>query len=531
MGMQAKPMVKTLENGAKIWSHVFENFKVKVYVPKGDDLAGIVNFGFRAPYLLIFEETEMTEMQAVSFAEEKGFAKIAAKDSGSVVFVYPASENGWADAKECLFADVIKESRISQYYEDGMVLTRDRFTKEWGDSFIRGAIFRTILFGFGASADFLAKNYMKTLQGLYLWGPGEITPLGMVLENLTVVPAPERRDMPIVSIGNSEEINAALKAGLDEVLFAGEEDTERDVAFVHRYKRWCGVLEEETDMEKAGIVEETGCIYVKTSGDNLGDDQGTQTHPIGYLAYYNKDLFEKGPAPLLLAFHGGGDSCYYITHVSGWYRVAHRNNFLLVAVENHLNSTATEMMEFIEMLKEKYLIDDKRIYATGFSMGGCKSWDLYQEYPEVFAGLAPMDATFEVGLNVYGKPAPKPINETVSVPLFYAGGEITPLPELPFQADKCWDRMRYVFKVNKLKTSYNVTYEEKENWPNKIWGIDGDETKVFHDDSRDADLTVQYFESEDGVIRTAFGSISGQGHECREHTCEQAWQFLKQFSR
>ena len=115
--------------------------------------------------------------------------------------------------------------------------------------------------------------------------------------------------------------------------------------------------------------------------------------------------------------------------------------------------------------------------------------------------------------------------------VFYAGGEVTPLPELPFQAEKCWDRIRYVFRVNQVKKPYDVTYEEKDKWPNPIWGIDGDRTEVYRDESRQANLTVQLFDSVDGVCRTALASISEQGHECREHTCEMAWQFMKQFSK
>ena len=154
-----------------------------------------------------------------------------------------------------------------------------------------------------------------------------------------------------------------------------------------------------------------------------------------------------------------------------------------------------------------------------------------QEYPEVFAALAPMDATFEVGLNVYGQPAPAAVNRTVPVPLFYAGGEITPLPELPFQAEKCWDRMRYVFEVNQIRRSYDVRFEDRERWENPIWGLDGDRTERYDDPSRGSVLTVQLFESRDGVVRTAFASVSGQGHECREHTCEHAWRFMSQFTR
>lgn len=532
MGMKTIPEVTRLPGGEACWQHAFDRFRVKVFVPQGHELSDLINFGFLAPYLLVLEENEMTMEDAVAFAKNKGFAKIAAEYSTSVVFVYPTAPGGWAEADENLFIDLIAESRIQQYYQDGMILSRDRFTKEWGDRFIRGAIFRTFLYGYGASADYIANHLLKTINGLYLWGPGEITPTAAILEGLSVVPQPERRDIPVVSVGNSDAVNAALETSCDHLLVKEAADVYADfIAFVYRFKRWCGALEREDVMEEIGMVQEYGCATVKTSPDNLGDDTGTAEHRIGYVAHYNKGLLDNGPVPLLLAFHGGGDSTFYLSHVSGWYRVANRHNFLMVAIENHLNSTATEMMELLEILKQRYPIDEHRIYASGFSMGGCKSWDLYQEYPQVFAALAPMDATFEVGLNVYGQPAPCQINRDIPVPLFYAGGEITPLPELPFQAEKCWDRMRYVFEVNQLKTPYNVTYEDKDNWPEPIWGICGDRIEKFDDHSRGSVLTVHTFESKDGVFRTAFACISGQGHECREHTCEYAWRFMSQFTR
>lgn len=532
MGMQQMPMINTLPDGAKTWEYQFETFGVKVYVPVGNPLSDIVNFGFMAPYLLIFDEENRSMEEAVAFAKTSGYAEIAAKYSTSVVFVSPTANGGWDEAPESLFADLIAESRINQYHHDGIVTPKNRFTGEWGEPVIRGAIFRTIVYGRGKAADYLAKYCLKKIEGQYLWGPGDITPAALILENLSVIPTPERRDIPVLSVNNSEAVNTALHAGCDylEVQDALNFPADFD-RFLYRHKRWVGVLAEEPVMDDLGMVEEPNVVTVHTSPDNLGDDQGTETHRIGYVAYYRKDLFENGPVPLLLAFHGGGDSSFYIAHVSGWYRIARRHGFLLVAIENHLNSTATEMMELIEELKSRYAIDPTRIYASGFSMGGCKSWDLYQEYPSVFAALAPMDATFDVGCNSYGKPSPAPINEDTPVPLFYAGGEVTPLPELPFQAERCWDRMRYVFRVNQLKTPYTVTYEDRKNWPDPIWGISGDRVEDIIDPQRGNTLRIHYFESRDGITRTAFACVGGQAHECREHTCEQAWQFMSRFTR
>ena len=221
----------------------------------------------------------------------------------------------------------------------------------------------------------------------------------------------------------------------------------------------------------------------------------------------------------------------YLTFVSEWYRVAHKYGFLYVAIENHQHVTATEVIEVLEELKERYPIDEQRIYATGFSMGSGKTWDLYQEYPSIFAGMAPASALFPVRNNPFGKDLGDKLNMTVPVPLFYSGGEKSHLPELPFQAESGLERIQYAAQVNQLKKKFESTYADKENWENPIWSVSGDRVEVLHDDSRGSDLTIHYFDSEDGVCRTAFASISEQVHECRQHTNEAAWKFISQFTR
>ena len=532
MGMKQFPEVQLLANGARLWKHRFDSFRVKVYVPQGHPLADIVNFGFNAPYLLVLEERELTVPEAAAYAESQGFARIAAEYSASVVFVYPNNENGWEGTTEQLFIDLVAESRIGPYYQDGVFRSRERFTNQWSDMFLRGAIFRTFLYGKGKTADYIARCCMKTLNGLYLWGPGEITPTAVTLEGLSVMPDVQRRDIPVVSVGNSTEINAALETGCDHLLIQEKADVEGAFrSFLRPWKRWCGTLTHEDDMAEIGMVEEPSFAVVPTSPDNRGDDQGTDCHRIGYIAWYSKGLLDAGKVPVVLAFHGGGDSALHMAHVSGWYRVAKRNNFLLITVENHLNSTATEAVALLEELKKKYPIDEKQVYATGFSMGGIKTWDLFQEYPDVFAALAPMGATVEVGHNVYFRPVEKAINQSVSVPVFYAGGEISPLPELPCQGQKCADRMAWVFKVNDVDRHYAAQYDDRDNWENPILGVNGDRVEQVYDPSRDSTLTIHYFTSRDGVERTAFASISGQGHECREHTCEHAWRFMSRFCK
>lgn len=530
--MEKMPQIIALSDGSKIWENRFEKFEAKVYLPKCDLPVEVINYGFMTPYLLVFEENRHTLEEAKKFADESGLAKIASEYGGSVVFIYPVNDGGWEKAPADLFASIISETKISQYYKDGVAILRNRFTGEWEKNYIRGALLRSYLYGFGSSADYIAQNCLKTIEGDGLYGKGDITPVVCILQNLSVVPKPERTDIPVVSIGNSNIINNALKAGLEYVLVDDKANyIEHFKVFMKKFRRMVGYLDIEPDLEKMGMVMEPGYCTVPTSADNRGDDKDTKEHRIGYVAYYNRGIMDKEEGvPLVLCFHGGGDSAMCMVALSDWHLVAAKYNFLLVSVENHLNSTATETMSLIAHLKEKYNIDSERIYSTGFSMGGCKSWDMYQEYPDVFAAVAPMDATFDVGQNSYGQPVDN-INQDTILPVFYVGGEDTPLPELPFQEARCLNRMAYVLRVNKAKARYNVKFEEKDKWINPIWGINGDVICKAKDDRRGSVLTMHLFESENGCCYSIFASASKQAHEMRHLNCENAWKFFIHFRR
>ena len=532
--MKAVPKVKSFEDGSKMWEECFEEFTVKVYIPESNLPKDIVNFGFRAPYQMIFEEKSQTWEEAKQYADSNGFAKIAGEYAGSVCFFYPEqSAEGWKGADKNLFASILSQSRISQYYGDGYAITYDRFAKKMGDCFIRGAVLRTYLYAKGEAADYVAANCLKTIQGDGLYGKGDITPVCCTLEGLSIVPELERRDLPVVSVGNSEEVNDVLRKETDHLLIRERAEYEKDFReFVGTYRRMMGHLEKEPDLEAMGMKVEPSFCVVTTTPDNRGDDRDTTSHSIGYVAYYKKDIMRDGrKVPLLMCFHGGGDSAMCMASLSGWTLVARKYDFLLVSVENHLNSTATETMELIEHLKTVYNIDEQRIYASGFSMGGCKSWDLFQEYPEKFAAVAPMDATFDVGLNASGEPAPR-VNRSTMLPVFYAGGEITPLPELPFQELKCLNRMKYVCQVNQTDIQSLAEFDRQELWEDPIWSVRGNyQIELVNRERENSVLTLNLFTTDKDHCYCIFACVGNQGHEVRYHTCENAWKFLSDFRR
>lgn len=548
MALKEKPVVHNIDGG-KIWEQKFESFNAKVFVPFTDEIGKIINYGYDAPCFLIFNDKPITDDGAILFSKKTGLLQIATKFYTSIIFINPLNFDGWKNANEGIFEQIISNVKIHQYYEDGIAILNNRFFKTNEGFAIRGAIFRTCIIASDNAADYVASHLLTKIQGDGLWGKADIAPTVCVLQNLSIMPKIERNDMPLVSVNNSEKINEFLKNNTKYSFILNNQKSNELVdltnaftQFIKKFIRWGweGELSIEDDFEQMGLNEQPFITTLKTSVDNFGDDANSQRHKIGYICYYKKSLFEqKYKVPLLLCFHGGGDSAKHIAKVSNWQKVCFDHNFLLVCVENHLNTTATEIIELLDELKVKFKIDETRIYATGFSMGGCKTWDLFQEYPDYFAAMAPMDATFDVGKNLYDQKSvgfhkTGKINENVLVPLFYCGGEQTPLPELPFQAQKCFDRMNYVLKVNNCKKKYDdfkVYFTNQNEWENKIWAINGECSEKVYDESRNAILTIQYFKSFDDICYTAFASVDNQGHECRYHTCEQAWNFMKQFQR
>jgi len=530
MAIATRPEVKIMPNGGKTWEIVYEKIVVKGYIPANNLKGEINNYSFTAPLLVVLEENRQTMDEAVQFADSTGLASIAAKADCGVLFVYPTC-GGWENADESVYVSLMAEVKMAPDYKDGLVEDIDFFTHQSKGYYIRGTKFHSYVYSYGKSADYAAKYLLKTIQGEFLWGAGEITPAMVSMDNLSVLPQIERNEIPVISVGNSESINAAFM-NCEHKLIKATADYQTDYySFVKKYRMWCGVISEEADVEKLGMVEEAGSCMVKVSPDNAAF-KGQEEHEVGYFAYYNKGAFDNGPIPLVIGFHGMGDSSMFLTYVSGWYQVTHKHGFLFVSVENHLNIPADEVMQLLEVIKSRFNVDEHRIYAVGFSMGCGKTWDLFERYPSAFAGVAPGCALFPVYSHPFGAERHlDTLNKDTPLPIFYSGGEKSHVSELPFQSWWAVERLRYAMEVNRCKKHFDFTFEDQSNWDDKFMAVKGDRVERLYDKGRDAYMNVHYFDSEDGVCRTAFAAVEGQMHEYRPFTAELGWNFISQFTR
>ena len=513
-----------ISNGGFISSFKITDHQIFVYQPEDIMHANIINYGYSAPLLIVFADEKMNRDEAVEFICEKGIDKVAQNNGGAVVFVNPVKS--WDKEEYGVYEEVLAQTMVAQTgFSHGML-----YDSRQRQYYIFASPAMTCLYGYGKGADYIAQNYLKETAGqsaMSSLGNDDITITAAVLEKLSSKPEVKDRNIILVSVDNSSSINEYTKGKSNQ--FHSSEDTFDLIyeEYIDGWQRWNGKVTETFNMKKAGLEMTPYVFDIDTSTDN--HSVRSSFHRIGAVVFRRKD--STGKKPLVLCFHGGGDTALATATIAGWPQLARQEDFILCATEMHTLSTATEIMDVVNKLKEIYQIDESRIYATGFSMGGVKTWDMYQEYPEVFAALAPMAATVAVGKNTQFADSPV-VNEDILVPVFYSGGESSQLRELPFQGETCAERINYLFTVNKVNKPFEMSIANRSEWQDSVYGYQGDIVEEYTDPlNPDSKTTVRFYYSEDGKIYTALCSITHHAHEIRPFTVNLAWQFMKKYSR
>lgn len=134
---------------------------------------------------------------------------------------------------------------------------------------------------------------------------------------------------------------------------------------------------------------------------------------LNYLLFMPRDTTARseGKFPLILSLHGIGERGSDLQRVKrdGLPRMLDGNNsfpFIVISpqcpatTEWYYDRTDTLLRKLLEEALVRYPIDRRRVYVTGFSMGGIGAWDLGIRYPNRFAAIAPIAARGEDSWNV-----------------------------------------------------------------------------------------------------------------------------------
>ncbi len=543
MSIQRIVQMVTREDGSVIYEFCLNGFPVYLYQPAGDMLPNLINYSFTGPTIVVFPDRRLTIPAVEAYSAESGLTEISRQNGMGLIFLNPRGET-WTGEEPGAYEALTANLSIPRGdYHDGLIYNRSPVAPDELSYAILGSTIRLYAYAIGTGADYVAANYLRPVGGSASLGDLGRANLSMVCCTLvggTVLPRPEPNDIHVVSVGHSDEYNAILRQFCLDVVTEEKQDFVRDFHnVVGKYRRWNGQIVPAYLYEAEGIVCKGEELMVPVSDDNpnfarMMRFMPVKEHKIGYVTFYDKDLDLHGKkVPLMLVFHGGGDSALATASIAEWPEIGQREGFITVAVERHMSVSAGETIALLDHLLEEYPIDPGKVYATGFSMGGIKSWDLFEQYPDRFAALLPMDAIDYLGNNCFGGHTdPARINQDVLVPIFYIGGEDSFGVELAYHHERAVQRFAWLAKVNRFRKAYDVSFENKDNWEDQQFGISGDRVEILHDDAfPESVYTLNYFDSDDGRCYTALLGVSHHAHEIRPFTNNTAWNFVKQFRR
>jgi len=161
-----------------------------------------------------------------------------------------------------------------------------------------------------------------------------------------------------------------------------------------------------------------------------------------------------GPAPVLLALHGGGGSALGFREYAGLEPVAHRERFIVVYPEGTsrpgwvsgrfhtwnagacCGSAASEdvddvgfLLALVDALARDRAIDTARVYVTGHSNGAMMAYRVASEAADRIAAIVPVGGAMQV--SVFAPTRAVPILHVHSIDdprALYAGGTGPPFP-------------------------------------------------------------------------------------------------------
>ena len=244
-----------------------------------------------------------------------------------------------------------------------------------------------------------------------------------------------------------------------------------------------------------------------------------------YYLYVPGHLNKK-PAPLLLAFHGGDGGGYRFPQQSSFEALANSNGFILAFPEaKHLESNeggwqlntradSTQDIDYVKAviddIASKHKLDQKRVYATGYSLGSMFNYEIACHLADRFAAIASYAGTMPLNPDSCDQPHPTPIMHLHGK----ADGIITYGNEWNWKA---WDSVGTMRDIRSLMEFWS----DKYNCKKIVDTTKGDVQHVIHSNC-DRNSRIEHY------------GLAGQGHAWPESindisTYQVIWNFLSKF--
>ena len=152
-----------------------------------------------------------------------------------------------------------------------------------------------------------------------------------------------------------------------------------------------------SNSEECSNTETNGLLRCDLNHDNLERY---------YFIYTPENLDSNKSIPVLFALHGYGSSAYRHLSYTNYFEIADSNNFIVIypqgattaTLSSHWNvggwtsKSTVKDIEFIDRIidltKDKFQIDESRLYSSGMSNGGYMSYSLACNLSDKFAAIA-----------------------------------------------------------------------------------------------------------------------------------------------
>lgn len=237
---------------------------------------------------------------------------------------------------------------------------------------------------------------------------------------------------------------------------------------------------------------------------------------------------EEGTVPMVLNLHWTSGTPEAQVIENGWLETAEAEGFIMIApLYGSYDSVYNHTEYFASIVRDAFtrfpMIDKSRVYVTGFSNGGAASVALTDQYPELFAAIAPEG--WMVGMRDWNR---KGAEYDMPFQIIQGSNEYTSQTSdggMAIMSDE-QTALRDLMLFNEMiDIDFAADYQMTP-----YWGYPANDTEVLQYEGKDWTVSNYYKEG----YSVPFGQlilVQDGIHWARKPHAELAWNFMKNFRR